>query len=72
LLALAGAFLGIALSFGTQALIMALVPASLQVVQVPDWWGYATLIAIAGALLGAIYPGLRAARQDTIEALAYD
>lgn len=71
-LALVGSLLGIAMSFGTQALIMALVPASLQVVQVPDWWGYATLIAIAGALLGAIYPGLRAARQDAIEALAYD
>jgi putative ABC transport system permease protein len=72
LLALVGSLLGIVLSFGTEALIMALVPASLQVVQVPDWWGYATLIAIGGALLGAIYPGLRAARQDTIEALAYD
>ncbi len=71
-LALMGSLLGIIMSFGTQALIMTLVPASLQVVQVPDWWGYATLIAVAGALLGAIYPGLRAARQDAIEALAYD
>ncbi len=71
-LALVGSALGILMSFGTQALIMTLVPASLQVVQVPDWWGYATLIAIGGALLGAVYPGLRAARQDAIEALAYD
>jgi len=25
-----------------------------------------------GAMLGAIYPGLKAARQDAIEALAYE
>jgi putative ABC transport system permease protein len=72
LLAGAGSVLGIVMSFGAQALIMALVPASLQVIQVPDWWGYASLIAVTGALLGAVYPGLRAARQDAIEALAYE
>jgi len=27
---------------------------------------------VVGALLGAIYPGLKAARQDAIEALAYE
>jgi putative ABC transport system permease protein len=41
-------------------------------VVVPRWWPIAALIAIIGALLGAIYPGLKAARQDPIEALAYD
>jgi ABC-type lipoprotein release transport system permease subunit len=29
-------------------------------------------IAVGAALLGALYPGLRAARQDAIEALAYE
>jgi putative ABC transport system permease protein len=71
-LAAVGALIGIALSFGTKALIMQLVPASLQVVNVPDWWPIAAGIAIGGALLGAIYPGMKAARQDAIEALAYD
>jgi putative ABC transport system permease protein len=37
-----------------------------------DWWPIAGLIALGGALIGAIYPGLKAARQDPIEALAYD
>ncbi len=72
LLALAGCLIGIALSFGAKALIMTLMPASLQVITVPEWWPYSALIALTGALLGAIYPGLKAARQDAIEALAYE
>jgi putative ABC transport system permease protein len=39
---------------------------------VPDWWPWAALIALLGSLIGALYPGLKAARQDAIEALAYD
>ena len=72
LLALAGSLIGILLSFGAKALIMGLMPASLQVINVPDWWPKAAAIALTGALLGAIYPGLKAARQDAIEALAYE
>ena len=71
-LALLGCVIGIALSFIAKALITALKPASLQIVSVPDWWPWAALIAIGGALLGAVYPGLKAARQDAIEALSYD
>ncbi|MBV9155644.1 MAG: FtsX-like permease family protein [Acidobacteriaceae bacterium] len=72
LLAVAGCLIGIVLSFGTKALITTLMPASLRVVNTPDWWPIAAAIALGGALLGAIYPGLKAARQDTIEALAYE
>jgi putative ABC transport system permease protein len=71
-LALAGAVLGVLLSFAAKALILALQPVSLPVVNVPDWWPIAGAISLAGALLGAIYPGLKAARQDAIDALAYD
>ncbi len=71
-LALAGCLIGIGLSFAARALIMAIVPASLQVATVPDWWPIAAVIALGGALLGAIYPGLKAAGQDAIEALAYE
>ncbi|MDR3700567.1 MAG: hypothetical protein P4L56_13070 [Candidatus Sulfopaludibacter sp.] len=39
---------------------------------VPDWWPIAAAVSIAGALGGAVYPGLKAARQDAIDALAYD
>jgi len=71
-LAVAGCVIGIVLSFVARILVTTLMPASLRVVSVPDWWPIAALIAITGALLGAIYPGFRAARQDAIEALAYE
>ena len=71
-LALLGCLIGIAFSFGTKEVIMTFMPASLHVVSVPDWWPKAAAIALAGALLGAAYPGFKAARQDAIEALAYE
>ena len=36
------------------------------------WIITATLIALGGALVGASYPALKAARKDPIEALAYE
>jgi putative ABC transport system permease protein len=72
MLALAGSVLGILLTYGTRWLIMNYVPGSLSQNIVPSWWPIATGIAIAGALLGAVYPGWKAARQDPIEALSYE
>ena len=71
LLAAAGAALGILFTYGARWLIAALVPGIHQVI-VPDWWPAAAALAMAGALTGAVYPGLKAARQDAIEALSYD
>jgi putative ABC transport system permease protein len=71
-LALAGCVIGIILAFGSKGLITGIMPASLRVVNVPDWWPISAAIALGGALLGAIYPGFKAARQDAIEALAYE
>jgi putative ABC transport system permease protein len=72
LIAIAGAIFGILLSYVTRFLIHNVVPASLIQAIVPVWWPIAAAIAIAGALLGALGPGLKAARQDAIEALAYE
>jgi putative ABC transport system permease protein len=72
IVALLGTALGILFTFGTRWLIMTIAPATLVQIIVPDWWPIATFISLAGAALGAVYPGLRAARQDPIEALAYD
>jgi len=71
-LAIAGWLLGLGLSYLAKATVTTFLPASLPVVNVPDWWPIAAGIAIAGALLGAAYPGMKAARQDAIEALAYE
>ena len=46
--------------------------ASLPQVIVYSWWPRAGAIAMGAALLGALYPGMLAVRQDPIEALAYE
>ena len=71
LLAVAGTVAGILMSYGTRALMQVMAPTMTQVI-VPDWWPWAALISLVGSLIGALYPGLKAARQDAIEALAYD
>ena len=71
-LAMLGWIIGIALAFLAKLVIMHTIPASLTVIDVPEWWPKAALIALSGAILGALYPGLRAARQDAIEALSYE
>lgn len=72
LLALAGSIAGILMSYGSQVLITNFGPAFLTMEIVKYWWPIATGIAIAGALIGALYPGFKAAKQDAIEALSYD
>ncbi len=71
-LAMVGWVIGIGLAYLAKLTIMTTIPASLTVVDVPEWWPKAAGIALTGAILGALYPGLRAARQDAIEALSYE
>jgi putative ABC transport system permease protein len=72
LLGAGGTILGIVLSFGAKWVIHTLVPASIQMAIVPLWWPLALGITLASAAFGALYPGLRAAHHDPIEALAYE
>ena len=72
LLALAGSIAGIVMSYGSQVLITNFAPAFLTMEIVKYWWPIATGIAIVGSLVGALYPGFKAAKQDAIEALSYD
>ncbi len=67
-----GTVVGIVSSFGTKFLIDTYIPASMQSAIVPNWWPVAAGITLVGALLGAIYPAMKAARQDALESLAYE
>ena len=60
------------LSYVTRFVLHRLVPGTLIQAIVPMWWLIAAGIALVGAILGALYPGFKAARQDAIEALAYE
>ena len=72
IMAAGGTVLGILFSFGAKWIILQLVPASIPVVIVYAWWPWTAAIIMIGSLVGALYPGLGAARKDPIEALAYE
>jgi putative ABC transport system permease protein len=70
-LALAGILLGILASFLIRSAVLSVFP-TLPIQIQPQWIGYTTVIAISGALLGALYPAYQAAQKDPVEALAYE
>jgi putative ABC transport system permease protein len=72
ILGIGGTIFGILMSFGACWLIRTLEPASIPMVIVPSWWPIAGVVTLIGTALGALYPGLSAARHDTIEALSYE
>jgi putative ABC transport system permease protein len=71
LLALGGIVLGVAFSLTARAVLAHKLPL-LQVIVSKGWIARATLIAIASALAGALYPAFKAAQKDPIDALAYE
>jgi putative ABC transport system permease protein len=72
LLSVLGTVVGILLTYVTQWLMEHAAPASLTQETVYLWWPIAGGIAIAGALLGVVVPGIKAVRQDATEALSYE
>jgi putative ABC transport system permease protein len=71
LLAVAGIVVGIVFSLAARAGIVSKFP-TVRVVVEGGWILRATVIALTGAMLGAIYPAYRAAQKDPIDALAYE
>jgi putative ABC transport system permease protein len=70
-LSLVGILLGVGAAFLIKAGMSARLPT--QPFPISTGWIVATiLIALGGALVGAMYPALKAARKDPIEALAYE
>jgi putative ABC transport system permease protein len=70
-LACVGIIVGIAASFVLSAALEARFPTLDFVINIPYVWK-AVLIAFIGAILGALYPALKAASKDPIDALAYE
>jgi putative ABC transport system permease protein len=67
-----GTIFGIGMSYAVKWALETFAPATLPPAVDPTWWPLAALIALVGAVLGALYPGLRAASMDPIEALSYE
>ena len=66
-----GTAVGILLTYGAQ-MAMKYYPGNLVQETVYGWWPIAGGIAVVGALLGAVVPGLKAVKQDVTEALSYE
>ncbi len=71
LLALTGIVLGVGTTFLMKAIFHSRLP-KLDFEVTPQWVGSAVAIAFAGAMLGAFYPAIKAARKDPIDALSYE
>jgi putative ABC transport system permease protein len=70
-LAIAGIVAGILLSFVSAYAIRYNMPTT-QVQFTTRWILEAAIIAVVGSMVGAIYPALKAAQKDPIDALAYE
>lgn len=71
LLALAGIALGVGITYLMRFIFHYRFP-TLDFAVTPGWVVSAVLIAFSGAMLGAFYPALKAARKDPIDALSYE
>lgn len=71
LLAIAGIAVGIAVSLAARVGIQSRWPL-VHIDRSTEWMLKATIIAIVGAAAGAIYPAVKAAQKDPIDALAYE
>jgi putative ABC transport system permease protein len=71
LLAVLGIVVGTIVSFVVRHIILIELPTQ-RLFWSTEWVVRATIIALTGALLGALYPAFKAAQKDPIDALAYE
>ncbi len=71
LLALVGIFIGVGLTYLLRSVLHAKFP-TMAFAVTGEWVAYAVLITFVGAIFGALYPALKAARKDPIDALSYE
>jgi putative ABC transport system permease protein len=65
-----GVTTGLLMTLGARALIMRFT--ALHVEVEPRWVVISLLVGLVGGTIGALYPAIRAARQDAVEALSYE
>lgn len=70
LVSVLGVLVGLALTFAARFALMRV--SSLSVEIEPRWVLISLLIGVVGGSIGALYPALRAARQDAVDALSYE
>jgi putative ABC transport system permease protein len=66
-----GVILGVALSFLIERILQSVFP-TLMVKITTEWIVKAAIFAVASGIIGSLYPSLKAAKQDPVEALAYE
>jgi putative ABC transport system permease protein len=71
LLAIVGIVVGTIVSLLARRIILFELPTQ-RLFWSAEWVVRATIIALTGALLGALYPAFKAAQKDPIDALAYE
>jgi putative ABC transport system permease protein len=71
-LAVIGALFGIVVTYGARWAVNTYAGPALTQMIVVDWWPITGAIAISGAMLGTLYPAVKAVRQDALEALSYE
>ncbi len=70
LVSLLGVTAGVLLTLAARVAVMRMTSLTIEIE--PRWIGIALLVGIVGGSVGALYPALRAARQDAVEALSYE
>jgi putative ABC transport system permease protein len=65
-----GVLVGFALTLAARSVVMHLTTLTVDIE--PRWLLISLLIGLLGGTIGALYPALRAARQDAVEALSYE
>jgi putative ABC transport system permease protein len=65
-----GVAVGVGLTFVARAAVMRVTSLTIEIE--PRWVLIALAVGLLGGSIGALYPALRAARQDAVEALSYE
>ncbi|MFN2492646.1 MAG: ABC transporter permease [Pyrinomonadaceae bacterium] len=70
LVSLLGVIAGVALTMAARFAVMRMTSLTIEIE--PPWIVVALLVGLVGGSVGALYPALRAARQDAVDALSYE